>query len=353
MNTSSQKNKRKSATARKTTVNQKNQNQANQLVLRPRSRPTVIISDCTHNYARALSNPFTGPLACVPSSPSVLSYKLKAFSKGEFSTGTSNFGFIIADPFTGIANDVAFVHHSTATYTLTSIAPLFSAQTAFAQSNSPFLNAAFGSGANANQYRVVAAGLRIRYIGTELNRGGTIIGFSDPTHSTLINQTSASMLGEVTARKLPVTKEWAILLWRPALINDYSFTTQFPNANITASIFGPMGFIVESPVGSQSAYEYEFIACYEVNGRNVRGQSMTKVDVVGQSAVASTSLGSSNFYAHATNDMNKGSSNFLDRVAHEIHTASSYVESVSNVASEVLGAGKVAYKVGSMIADLV
>ena len=132
------------------------------------AKQAVVLSRCAADYAMCLSNPFTGPLACVPVSPTVMSLKLRAWTKGEFKSGTAGVGYINADPYSAVASDLACVRHSDAAYAGSTVALSGVAGTSAHFSNSPYINASFTNGAAGAQYRVVSAGLRIRYIGTEL-----------------------------------------------------------------------------------------------------------------------------------------------------------------------------------------
>jgi predicted enzyme related to lactoylglutathione lyase len=334
-------NKPKSTTARKATVKQPNS-----------IKSAVVISDCARDYARALTNPFTGPLACVPISPTVLSRKLRVFSKGEFRTGTSGVGFIVADPSSAIANDITTVNYSLANYAGTIIGGFFDVGVVLTRTNSDYINTAFGTGASKAQYRVVSAGLRVRYIGTNLNMGGTIIAFVDPTSSSIVGRSASDLRAEMTSRRLPVNREWSTILWRPVLINDYSFTTNAPSTAAGSGVWGPMGFLIESPDSTISMlYEYEFSVVLEVNGRDIRGQTVTKSDVVGQTAIASVSLTANSFIPHQMN-ATISSENFLDRVANEIHTANSYVASGGKVLAELATGGKLIYDAGKLASAL-
>jgi hypothetical protein len=330
-------NKSKSTTARNVTVKQ------------PQSiKSAVVISDCSRDYARALTNPFTGPLACVPISPTVLSRKLRVFAKGEFRTGTLGVGFIVADPYASAANTISSVNSSIATYTGLTIGNLGAVGTVGTSSNSDYADASFGNGASKAQYRVVSAGLRVRYIGTNLNMGGTIIAFVDPTSTTIVGRAAADLRAEITSRRLPVNREWSTILWRPVLISDYSFSTSLPSSGFIAGTWGNMGFLIESPDPSLSMlYEYEFSAVLEINGRDIRGQTVTKSDVVGQTAIASVSLTANSFIPHQMGSTTS-SENFLDKVANEIHTANSYVASGGKVLSELAMGGKLVYDAGKL-----
>jgi len=318
------------------------------------SPPSVALSDCAVAYASALVNPFTGPLACVPISPTVLTYKFRAWSKGEFSTGsTAAFsGFITADPYCAFVNDVACVHYSGANYNSASIGILGAANTGLAYSNSPYSDAQVTPASAGINYRIVGAGLRIRYIGTELNRGGTIIALVDPTSSTTIGQTPANMLGEVTSKKFVVNKIWTTILWRPVLVTDYSLTSVAPSTHFNDNDFGPLSFYVEGADNTVALkYEYEFSCVFEANGRNVRGQTVTKTDTTAQTAIAAESVTSPFFVPHQASS-DASTMKFLQSVANNFGKTTSHIVAGKEAVVSAVKLGKTIFEVGKVAAEV-
>lgn len=320
------------------------------------SKPVVVLSECTRNYAASLANPFTGPLGCVPIAPTVMSLKIRTWVKGNFATSSTGasptgFGFINADPYCAATYDTTSVVHSDASFQGTSIPNLATAGTSQHFSNSPYANISFAPTAAGIQYRIVSAGLRIRYTGTELQRGGTIAAFVDPTSNSTIGQDFSTVMAEVTSRKFPVNRSWTTILWRPVLIGDYAFQTD-PASHFTNALFGPMCILVQSPSASlASEYEYEFACCYEMNGRFVRGQTSTPVDVNGQNAVASAALKAGGIMPHQS-EAESHSRSFLTNVASEVHKFSSYVTDSVTAVESIVGTGAQIFKAGRTISAL-
>lgn len=240
------------------------------------------LSKCATDYAISLADPFTGPLACVPTYPAVLTRKLRVYAKGTFSTGTTGFGFIVFDPSYGIANDQTFVLASDALYGGVTI--IGAVGTTAYLSNSDYQAADLGSGPNQIVFRVVSGGLRIRYIGTELNRGGQVCGLTDPNHNSLLTRTFGSLSGEEQSRLFPVNREWITLLYRPFLVGD----TEFANSLVGTTPLDPsfyMGYALQSPTAGPCVFEFEAYSTYEAQGRNVRGMTASHVDPTGYAAV--------------------------------------------------------------------
>lgn len=145
-----------------------------------------------------------------------------------------------------------------------------------------FASTDFGVAPSA-QYRVVSAGLRIRYSGTELNKGGTIRALQHPNHDSIIGLTAAQIEGYVQSKRFPVTREWSHVVYCP--LTD-SYNTQTGSGGFVAPYAVPFqGFLVSSTSGNE--FEFEYVVNYEVSGRNVRGQTVCFKDPVGYAAITS------------------------------------------------------------------
>lgn len=346
----------KSASARRGTNNNNMQNKSKQNNNNNNNKkrgsstaPIVRMSECASNYAKCLANPFTGPIGCLPVSPSVLSYKFRVWSKGTLQTGTTGTGFIYADHRTGAANDIGIAIHSTNTYAGSTLA-FTGAGTAFVTSNSPFTDSAYGSTPASNAFRVVSAGIRVRYIGTELNRGGQIIALADPTGAPMSGLTAAQMLAEPTARKFPVIRSWTSVLWRPTTVQDRNWDTN-PGNYDSIGTFGTIAIMVISPGAVEADYEFEVAAVYEVNGRNVRGQTVTPVDTVGQEAVYSASLTSPSIMPHQEAHESTALK-FLQEAAHGIGKLNSYMTSAEEVVNKGAQLGGTLFRIGETAAAI-
>jgi len=183
-------------------------------------------------------------------------------------------------------------------------------------SNSPYVLANFGQ--NGLQGRVVSAGLRIRYIGTELNRGGEIVGLQHPSHSGLNGYTVPLMNAYKETARLPVIRPWTTLLYRPVETTDLNFNIGLAPAG--QQFF--MGFIINSAtsVASPASYENEFFSNLELQGAAVQNKKPSHVDVVGHGAVnAITNMSDT---LHSPHQLDSGS------VAKAIvHASSQYISS--------------------------
>ena len=258
---------------------------------------TFRIGKCASDFAASLANPFSGPTeACLPVTPSISSRKIRTFVRGQLGTGTQGYGFLTAQPLA--CNDGNTISGSVGT------AASYCSTTAFAGLGIPVLNtgttgvAAFNHNgdysasqfsAQGAQVRLVSMGLRIRWAGTELNRGGRIILYEDPEHAdwSTTGISLSQLLSNEKAREFKVSEDWTTLCHSgPVMPSEYDFAT---------TPFGPFGSsstpahyllaLVQGAAGQ--ALDFEVFWNYEVSGRNVRGKSRSDADDLGFTTVSS------------------------------------------------------------------
>lgn len=253
-----------------------------------RSVPRAVVRDCTRHYLGVLTNPFgyfnNGVEVCIPDLNSRPSYKVQTIQRGVFTVGTGGAGFVAANPlaaFTGL-NNVCF---SVTNYAGSGIDCSGVANTSTATySTAPFPDTA------TRLARLVGAGLRIRYIGTELNKSGLQVG---ATLASAIGQTLQGLdyiqlaSRPDSRRTSAVTRQWSSVTWVPTDedLCDWNSTTTNDWATLS-STNSRMGFVVNGQPGN--SYEWEFIAFREfisTGTRLVPGVTASHSDVEGISAV--------------------------------------------------------------------
>lgn len=299
---------------------------------------TVSLSQCAADYGKCQTNPWTGPLACVPDFPALFSSKQRVWAKGTLSTGTSGFGFIVVSPPSGAVSDLLSVYNSSSTYAGNTVA-LTGTGVVGGSTNSMFLSADINNTAAGAQYRVVGAGIRIRYMGTELNRGGFSIGLHDPSHTTMDGRSIVGMRAEMVAVEFATSRKWQNVLYRPVYNDELLY-----NGVITPNPF--MGFVIQSPDASiLSTYEYEFSAVYEYQGRNVRSMTVSHTDPVGFAAVNAVSLNNPSMRPndlppeHRETQTIKSIANYVDRGVSGVTAGIASAKQVAQTGQKVLSAG--------------
>jgi len=140
------------------------------------------VPECVHHFMRALVDPFEAPTgACLPCDLFPLpSAKYKVFARGRMQLGTAGIGFVVITPTS--ANDAGFLQCTTST---TVLAPAALLSTATNVSNilcaqNQFTIVQVTSGAVAT--RLVAYGIRAKYVGQLMDRNGVITAYEDPDH---------------------------------------------------------------------------------------------------------------------------------------------------------------------------
>lgn len=236
----------------------------------------------------SLANPFNGPeQACIPDFPALMSGKQRVWARGTFSTSSNalagGFGYIIGDPKWASANDSASIVHNLPADPTTAIDFGTGAQ---GYTNSQYNFAMHGN--NGITRRVVSAGLRIRYTGSELIRGGRIVGLHHPNHNTINGGTQASLLAYKEAESLPIERDvWTTILYRPVEQSDYDFGSDFPAIGATSQCFY-MGFAIQAfdTTGANTqAFEYEFFVNFEFQGAVIVNKTPSHIDAAGHGAV--------------------------------------------------------------------
>lgn len=256
------------------------------------------LSKCAENYARSLADPFNGPQdACVPNYPALQTKRQRVWVKGvAVTSNTTGIGFVVCDPRNSMASDsgsVSFSSNAT-TFIGTGFPPAAAAAgTTGVGTNSEFQAADFGDDPDQILGRVVSCGLRVRYTGTELGRGGQLVCVQHPLHAQIAGDDPPAVDAIEESIRLPVpSNKWTNILYRPLDTADLEMSSAV--ANIYGDPNFPdawyMGVLLIAPDPATSvSYEFEFYANHELNGQNVRGRLPSHVDYAGFAAVHATS----------------------------------------------------------------
>jgi len=247
-------------------------------------------------YAHSLADPFTDYQACIPDYPALFTGRIHTFAKGTVSTGaagSTGFGFIVIDPSRGVVSDGSAVKLNTAASVLTFVNLTAGANLASFNSNSNYATSGIGT-AQLAQYRVVSCGLRIRYIGAELNRGGILVGMHHPAHFSLHGYNISGLDAYSESSRLPVIREWSSVVYHPVDTDDLDWQSTFPTftpASTDSSYY--MGFLIQAPDTSGATpmtFEWEAHWNYELSGPTVLNKEVSHVDPVGHGAVNAAAM---------------------------------------------------------------
>lgn len=292
-----QKGKPKSRKGKKSRSNQRKANSQRQPV-------GFTLSECASKYALAVGNPFNSGArgACIPTFPSRSSQKLSAIARGTFEVGTNGFGFFALSPCASNDNDCIFT--STVGYTPTTIsidpdntlttgsnyglAVAVHQMSQLPYKSATLTDATAGSGPSMNA-RIVSCGVRIRYIGTQLDLGGRLTAYVSPSHSNLNGTSYHGLASRPEAINLAVSRQWS----ETVVFANTTDETEYPghafsldnqyevlravyplsnNESMTGGNTGktiggvPIVFAIESKGGN--SFEYEVITHIEFIGKS-------------------------------------------------------------------------------------
>ena len=123
---------------------------------------------------------------------------------------------------------------------------------------------------------MIAAG----YAGTELGRGGTVVGVHHPSHNSMSGSTYDNTASMNVAKKFRPSGKWISVCWCPVISTEYGFKSA------DEAVY-PMLLHIKAPVATTSIdYDWEVVGNFEVNGFNVRGMTKGQSDPVGTAAVS-------------------------------------------------------------------
>lgn len=262
------------------------------------------LGNCASMYAESLANPFEGPPgACLPVAPSVKSRKMRVWSKFTAAAGTQGFGFVVAAPApyndgvvaasSGFYGSVAYsgpTYPNNIINQNTTVAGVV--QTNF---NSEYTAASFATSGSVQGHkaRLVSCGIRIRYRGTELNRGGRYLCLEEPDHASVLGLDPAGCLAYENCHEFPIKDgSWtSVCSGGPVAPGEYDFLDANANNSSTgggstglyAKPFPYLAIAFESTSGN--LFDVEVYANWEVIGPNIRGKTYNEADDVGTSTV--------------------------------------------------------------------
>lgn len=287
---------------------------------------TFGLSEGVREYAEALHSPWTLGLTprmpVMPMLPTQIGHAVLRFTVG---AKAGSWGVAIVSPDTAVANDSrCLLYTDSATITGATLLPTlsqfvgtaaptgwkFGVATQGPRSTADYLMPSSGAVASAYSVRTVAAGLRVAYMGTELERGGEIVTIVEPSLGSLLDSSVSTtsvdgLLQDYNQiRRYDVSMEDWVGVTRPHL---YAAQAAYLNTATPAPSGQPpikfrytefegsvpkfqnpnMLLAVYNPSGNDVAYKAEFHIYYEYFGRRFVSGARTAVpDEVGHSTVA-------------------------------------------------------------------
>lgn len=288
------------------------------------------LSECAINYVKAIHAPWSSVRACVPLEPCFPSMKVTTWVKGSMVTGTQGVGFVLVKPTAMVANDANSVFFSSnATTFVTAALSTSAAGTGATNSNSPFTASTFT--ADETYYRLVGCGIRVRYVGTELNRGGSVVSLCEPDHTSLDTFGRGSLMTYKSVHAEATRRGWHECCWFP--IDAVEVAYRADPVNDSTPCMAVMVQAADS--GTSVTYEYEVFCKFEAHGRTAQSMTYMRGDAAGGNAALQ------HFAAHAPtgriNSTHSSIKSSLDNVDKIVKDASGIYNSVKNAASSAKG----------------
>lgn len=253
------------------------------------------LGDCALRYMASLYDPRSVHEESWVPENSMLSQKAVVFTRGSFSTGTTGFGGITTTPQPW--NDVA----STSATSATSVGGAATILASFTNQSSSAPNGQFAStqcglntaGSGLVTWRVVSQAIYVKYAGTELNRGGDMILFEEPSHGDSYQYSYNTALALDGAKRVPVTNEWQHVSWAPVPINGgaSSSTTSETAFSGLPSVPGRRNLAVfVNSAGNPQPFDFEVYSHVEYVGAPARSSSISFNDPIGYSAIVGAAM---------------------------------------------------------------
>jgi len=221
----------------------------------------VSVDRCTSDYVSALVNPWDAEPACIPSMPSLPSETRKFIRRGTFTTGSADFGFIAMRPV--LANDTMYPVLATRnTFGGTTLGDALITGVVGQQLVTPYAGSMFGTsnGAHDVKWRPVAYGIRVRYIGKAVDRGGRLITYRDQNNGDLLGLNFNELASRQGATSQPITgNKWSTVCYSPADPEEMQFSHQIQPAHLTG-----YGLTIACVAPRDTPLEMEFEVCMHV-----------------------------------------------------------------------------------------
>jgi len=262
------------------------------------------LSQCSTLYLKALTDPFNleGGVACIPDEFDIPSFKCLSVTRGTMALGNLGVGFVCVKH-QPTSDETAIIATNGVTFTGTTVTAVALANgvTAYSNVGAPFVASQFSGGSSDNAYmwRLVGGGLRIRYLGTELNRSGREIPYRKNTLVNIVGFNAAQLLSRPEVPSIATRREWATVTHLPlgsvnigsaaGQISDYEYNPETVAAFGTgaAGVFADLGFFIDGGVAG-NAYEWEWYQHYEIaaiRGASPAGITPSHADLPGISAI--------------------------------------------------------------------
>jgi len=238
-------------------------------------QPVGVLSPCAKKFAIGLKDAFAvRDPPCMPDLISFPTHKFSTLIRGTFGNSSAGYGYVIAR-----ANQPFNDSSQTTQTSTTSVGGGTTTLINFTNRTTTFPTSPYAQlGLDDQQFRMTAMTLRCRYVGTQLNKAGTITAYRHPSNGELDTITVDQIRNVPEAKIFPVTRKWVSVSWQPARTGDFGY-------NYLPLLNHCLGLIVSGGTAATEEYEFQVRAWYEIHGANITGLSRSDSDTTGMAAV--------------------------------------------------------------------
>jgi len=280
-------NKTNAGRSMKNTPNPNNKSKARNKPRKTRYCPKEIVKDCTRNYLRVQTDPWShfnsGKEVCIPDTLSKPSWKVQTFFRGTFSATSNGVAALAVNPWVAMFNNQNCVARSSGASTgsiIKNLASVLSANT----------RAPFTSSSDVES-RVVGCGIRVKYIGKYLDTSGIIgVGIRNDSDDDLGLLTTSEFLSRPNTCRSAVTHggRWIQVAFRPSSSWDLDPKRMVGNVN-ESGVQTVLAVVVE---GAQANAPFEYEVCFfheylATDASGIPGTTLSHTDINGFGAIRS------------------------------------------------------------------
>lgn len=327
------------------------------------------LSPCCSGYAAALTDPWCVEIPPgIPSDIPLPSFKFSGRSRGTFTIGSGGTGFVAANPYAPWGSQslpnaqympilfTSATYASTDTYRPYQSATGLALGVAAVTLDCPFdfNRYEITSPPTGLSYRVVGYGIKIRFVGSEMNRGGRVYAARSPINTPIVTASASAFSVsnvQLTANKetstVPVDREWHCALYKPSVGADLAYSERGDTITIGSQIFptellqGPSLLMLVTGATAGQSFEFDIQGWFEAIGPNVPSLTPTISDPIGMAALATA-----NANTQPTTNVDQNKAGYMSMAIDALHSMSGMVYNhVSNNAPAYANAAHTAYNV--------
>jgi hypothetical protein len=252
-------------------------------VSRSVAKPRAQLSDCAAKLIAVRATPFEHCArgACSGLPPALPTERYFTTCRNTITCTAGQYVGIFLNPAKGVTNDVPFMWTNIGDIT-TEFS--FSTGAGWTTTSSialgPYADSEFADA--ALEFRVVGAGLRIRYSGTQLNMGGTACAIMSPDASELWGETVDGVMRWPNVEPIDMGRGWHQASWYPTTPADFEYDSS-PSSGGGSGSRSSLGMAFVA--AADSVISVETIVHVEAVGSRARPSKQGAADYIGVPAV--------------------------------------------------------------------